>query len=59
MPQEEGVWREGRKAVSWEGGPSLDTSVHPSFLCYHQLITPNYTYLQGNNTEKAGGWGWG
>lgn len=43
--------QEGREP---RGRPGLDTSVHPSFLCYPQLITPNYTYLRGSNTKKLG-----
>lgn len=39
MPQEEGVWKESRKATRWEA-PGLDTSIHLSSLCYPQLTTP-------------------
>lgn len=56
MPQEEGVRRESRKAGAG-GEARLDTRVHPSFLCYPRLITPDYTYLRGNNTKKLGGVG--
>lgn len=58
MPQEEGVWKEGRKAVRWEGGPGLATSVHPLLPLLPPAHHPQlHFYLQGNNTKKPGAGG--
>lgn len=53
MPQEEGVWKEGRKAEL--GGSGLDTGVHLSFLCYPSSPPPAVAISREVKSESSQG----
>lgn len=53
MLQEEGVWKEGRKATSRRLWPGHQRP--PRLSLFPQLAIPNGCYLQGNKTRELQG----